>query len=154
MSYVGDPFRHDIFVSYSHGDVAADGELRLKQWSQGFAQELEKELQAFADIGGQIRVFLDADRRPDHGVDPLAPLSDKLKQEVAGSAILAVLMSDHYIGSSWCQRERIGWIEAQQAHKFAHENRIAVAKSMANSEAVACGSGRSGRQRVLRCVFL
>jgi hypothetical protein len=128
MPYVGGPFQHDIFVSYSHGDVVGDGQALLKQWSQGFANELKRELQAFPEIGGQIKIFLDNDHRPGHGVDPLAPLSDDLQQEIASAAILTILMSPHYLGSRWCRQEREWWIAAQQAHELPYENRIAVAR--------------------------
>ena len=41
MSYVGEPFRHDLFVSYSHGDDGSGGAY-LKPWSAAFAHELER----------------------------------------------------------------------------------------------------------------
>ena len=41
MARLAPEFRHDIFVSYSHGDVKGDGTSLLKTWSQGFARELE-----------------------------------------------------------------------------------------------------------------
>jgi hypothetical protein len=128
MSFVGSPFRHDIFISYSHGDGRGDGQALLKQWSQGFARELELELQAFPDLGAQIRVFLDQSFRPGQGLDPMAQLSDNLKDEVAASGILALIMSPQYLGSQWCKQEREWWIEAQKAHAIAHGKRIAIAR--------------------------
>lgn len=128
MSFVGNPFRHDIFVSYSHGDVQGDGQALLKQWSQGFVRELERELKAFPDIGGHISLFRDEDHRPGHGIDPMAPMSDTLQQEVAASAILAILMTPQYLGSKWCRQELEWWTEAQKVHGLAHEDRIAVAR--------------------------
>ena len=44
MSFVGKPFSHDVFVSYSHGDAAGTGDSLLSQWSQSFIRELEREL--------------------------------------------------------------------------------------------------------------
>ena len=44
MSYVKDPFKHDIFVSYSHGNVDGTDDSALKAWSQGFVKVLEAEL--------------------------------------------------------------------------------------------------------------
>jgi hypothetical protein len=127
MAFVGNPFRHDVFVSYSHGDVQGDGRALLKQWSQGFVRELEAELQAFPDLGAQIRIFLDQNRRPDQGIDPMAPLTDGLKIDVAASAILVVLMTPHYIDSPWCTQEREWWVEAQRKYGFPHQKRIALA---------------------------
>ena len=40
MAHLGPEFRHDIFVSYSHGDVDGSGASPLKGWSQAFAREL------------------------------------------------------------------------------------------------------------------
>jgi hypothetical protein len=128
MAYVGDPFRHDIFVSYSHGDVQRDGQALLKQWSQGFVEELKRELQTFPELGAQLSVFLDEGYRPGQNIDPMAPLSDTLRTEVAGAAILAILMTPHYLGSQWCQQELAWWIEAQRANKLAHDDRIAIAR--------------------------
>ncbi len=128
MSFVGVPFKHDVFLSYSHGDVRGDGVALLKQWSQGLVRELELELQAYPDIGAQIRVFLDENFRIGQGLDPMAPLTDQLKDEVAKSAILALLVSPQYLGSHWCRQEREWWIEAQKRAGHAHETRIAVAR--------------------------
>ncbi len=114
MAFVGSPFRHDVFVSYSRGDVQGDGRALLKQWSQGFVRELELELQAFPDLGAQIKIFLDQSQRPGQGVDPMAPLTEGLKADVSASAILAVLMTPQYIGSHWCREERKWWVEAQR----------------------------------------
>ena len=55
MSFVGDPFRHDIFVSYSHGDVTGSGDSKLKRWSGAFARELESELRAEFPKAAAIR---------------------------------------------------------------------------------------------------
>jgi hypothetical protein len=128
MAFVGQPFRHDIFVSYSHGDVLGDGQSLLKQWSQGFVRELELELQAFAELGEHIKVFHDQSPRPGQGVDPMAPLTESLKNDVAAAAILAVLMTPHYLRSQWCRQEREWWIEAQHGLDVPHQKRVAIAR--------------------------
>src|SRR3954471_12741562 len=128
MVFVGRPFRHDVFVSYSHGDMRGDGQALLKRWSQGLVRELELELRAFPDLGRQINVFLDQDLRPDQGLDPMALLSDNLKDEVSASAILALLMSPQYLRSQWCNREREWWIESTGSHSISHKGRIAIAR--------------------------
>jgi hypothetical protein len=135
MVFVGRPFRHDVFVSYSHGDVLGDGQALLKQWSQGFARELELELRAFPDLGRHINVFLDQSYRPEQGLDPMAPLSDNLKREVSTSAVLALLMSPQYLGSPWCSQEREWWIESQRAHSISHKGRMAVARIWPTNDA-------------------
>jgi TIR domain len=128
MSFVGSPFWHDVFISYSHGDVSGDGKALLRQWSQGFAKQLERELQAYPEMGSHIRVFLDSNHRPSQGIDPLAPISDKLEQEIAHAAILSILMSPQYLGSNWCRLEREWWIEAQSKQSIDYRNRVAIAR--------------------------
>jgi hypothetical protein len=44
MCIVGKPFKHDLFVSYSHGDFAGKHDADLKHWSQKFAEDLRAEL--------------------------------------------------------------------------------------------------------------
>jgi hypothetical protein len=126
MSFVGDPFDLDIFVSYSHGDIQGNGQSPLKQWSQSFVRELQIELQV--EINAATKLFLDENPRPGQGVDRMAPLSGDLKDKISGAAILTVLMTPQYLGSYWCRQERDWWIESQRRHGIPHENRIAVAR--------------------------
>jgi hypothetical protein len=91
-------------------------------------KELERELQAFEELGGEIRVFIDKDFRPGRGLDPMAPLSESLQSEIAHSAILTVLMTPKYLASQWCRQELDWWIASQAEHKLGHEGRIAVAR--------------------------
>ena len=74
MSYVGEPFRHDLFVSYSHGDDGSGGAY-LKPWSAAFAHELERELRADRRFRTSLSVFRDQDHRPAQSLDPMAPLT-------------------------------------------------------------------------------
>ena len=126
MSYTGGHFTHDVFVTYSQGDVTGNGDSSLKQWSRAFARELEFELRAYPSLGGKVSVFFDEQRRPGDGVDPLVGLTEQLQKEVAGSAMLTVLMSPHYLGSSWCRNERDWWRDAQK--EISHDGRIAIAR--------------------------
>ena len=41
MGYIGGPFTHDLFVTYSHGSFDEGIEAPLKRWSDGFVGELE-----------------------------------------------------------------------------------------------------------------
>jgi len=128
MSYVGDPYEHDIFMSYSHGDVDGNGDSKLRNWSQAFARELESELKALPGIGRDIRLFLDQHHRPDQGLDPTEPLSDQLREDIRLSAVLGILMSPHYLDSDWCQREREWWFQAQSALNMSAEGRKTIAR--------------------------
>lgn len=128
MSYVGAPFEHDLFISYSHGDVDGGGQSRLKQWSQGFVRELESELRTLPRFGRTLSLFLDQHHRPAQGLDPMAPLSGQLQDDIGGAALLTLLMSPHYLASKWCADERAWWLDAQHRVGLPAEGRVAVAR--------------------------
>jgi hypothetical protein len=135
MSYVGDPFAHDVFVTYSHADAEGVGESRLKAWSQGFIRELEAELRVNPKLARDLRLFFDDHHRPAQGLDPMSGLTDQLRADVAGSALLAVLMTPQYLGSRWCATEREWWSEAQAGHSLPIDGRVAVVRVLATAEA-------------------
>ena len=128
MSYVGLPFTHDVFVSYSHGDVDGSDDSRLKRWSQAFVRELESELRAEKRFGKTLSLFLDQDHRPGQGIDPMEPLSDQLRKQIGDSALVTILMSPYYLTSKWCTDERDWWYARQSEQAFPAEGRIAVAR--------------------------
>ena len=127
MSYVGEPFAHDLFVSYSHGSDA-EGEGLLRPWSTAFATELEKELRVDPRFRQSLSLFLDAKLRPGQGVDPMEGLTPQLTQQIAASALLLVLMSPDYVASEWCRRERDAWVAAQEALGLPTDGRVAVVR--------------------------
>jgi hypothetical protein len=128
LAYVGDPFAYDIFVSYSHGDPDGTGTSKLHQWSNGFVRELESELRQFPQLAGNLRIFLDNHHRPSQGLDPMAPLTAQLRDDIERSAFLTVLMSPHYLKSKWCQDERDWWYDKQRQLGLPQDGRIAVAR--------------------------
>lgn len=127
LAHVGAPFTSDLFVSYSHGDDGT-GNGFLAPWSAAFARELERELRADRKYRQTLRVFLDQDLRPGLGVDPMAPLTDQLRERIEGAALLVVLMSPDYLASRWCTDERAWWLERQAAQGFPAEERVAVVR--------------------------
>jgi len=133
MAFVGAPFAHDLFVSYSHGSDA-DGEGLLRPWSLAFVSALDKELRADRRFRNGLSLFVDADHRPDRGVDPLLGLSEQLDLQVKGSALLVVLMSPDYLASTWCRNEREAWLAGQKAHRLAPEGRVAVVRIWPTTE--------------------
>lgn len=135
MSYIGEPFSYDLFVSYSHGDFDGSGSSPLKRWSQAFIRELESELRVNPKFGRHIKLFFDDHHRPDQGLDPMAGLTDQLRDEIGGAALLMVLMSEHYLRSNWCADERDWWCEKQEAQSLATDERIAVARIWPTTEA-------------------
>lgn len=127
MAYVGSPFSYDLFVSYSHGDDGT-GEAHLQPWSAAFAKELARELKADRKYRQELRIFLDQDQRPSLGVDPMAPLTDQLRDHIGESALLLVLMSPDYLASKWCEEERDWWSARQTELGLPSEERIAVVR--------------------------
>lgn len=126
MSFVGNPFVHDIFVSYSHGDLEGDGNSPLKIWSQSFVEELRRELQF--EIDNAINLFLDQSERSDANLDRMAPVEEELKKSASSAAILLVLMTPHYLRSSWCEQERQWWSASGHSSYLKNEKRVAVAR--------------------------
>ncbi|QTF94213.1 TIR domain-containing protein [Halomonas sp. BM-2019] len=127
MSYVGLPFTHDLFVSYSHG-ADDGGNAFLKEWSVAFVKELEQELRTDRKYRDGLSVFLDEDHRQQRGVDPMAPLTDQLQREIGASALLMVLMSPDYLASDWCAKERDWWCTRQAQRNLPAEGHLAVVR--------------------------
>jgi hypothetical protein len=133
MSFLGDPFKHDLFVSYSHGDFDRSGESNLKKWSKAFVSELEGELRQHPKFG-QLRIFRDQDHRPDQGLDPMMALTPQLREEIRAAGLLTVLMSPHYLRSKWCAHERDWWLECQEKHGLTLDGRLAIARIWPTTE--------------------
>jgi hypothetical protein len=127
MSFLGEPFKYDLFVSYSHGDFEGSGRSNLRAWSQAFARELEGELRQHAKFG-QLRIFLDQQYRPDQGFDPSEPLTTQLRNDIQASGMLVVLMSPQYLQSKWCSQELDWWARGQERAGLSTDGRIAVAR--------------------------
>ncbi len=134
MSYVGKPFEYDLFVSYSHGTIEGAGLSPLKRWSDGFIRELESELRVHPKFGRDLVLFFDDHHRPDQGLDPTTGLTEQLRSEIGGAAILQVLMSDHYLKSQWCADERDWWLRKQTELGLSHDQRIVIARVWPTSD--------------------
>jgi hypothetical protein len=117
MAQLEPDFRHDVFVSYSHGDVDASGNSPLKCWSQALARELEAELRTTPGFQ-RSAVFLDESARSEQGLSTNDPLTAQLRAASGGAAFLLVLMSPHYLNSTWCSDERRWWLEEAAKQAF------------------------------------
>ncbi|MFP3647805.1 hypothetical protein [Paraburkholderia sp. SIMBA_054] len=133
MPYLGSPFFHDVFISYAHGPPSKQGPGNLARWSEAFAHALRDEIIVNPRLR-KYRQFLDIDHEPDSGVDPLAPLTDGLEEHIRGAAILLVLMTQDYLLSQWCRRERESWCAHQPQIGLADNDRIAVVRAMPTDE--------------------
>jgi hypothetical protein len=128
MSYIGDPFRYDVCISYSHGDPKGKGDTRFKGYSQGFIRELVAELKEEQDFGAKLEIFFDDSEDHDCGLDVNGGLTPQLRDAMSQSAVFTILMSDHYIRSAWCRDEREYWLGHKPAAAFAAGERMALAR--------------------------
>ena len=108
MCFLGEPFKHDLFVSYSHGAFAGTHNSDLKLWSQKFAKDLRAELAGSGEFNG-ISMFLDEGERSDENVDRTEQLTGQLHASVTGSALFTLLLTPHYLRSKWCRQELDWW---------------------------------------------
>jgi hypothetical protein len=127
MCFLGKPFQHDLFVSYSHGAFPGEHNPDLKRWSQKFAKELRAELVGTPEFE-KISVYLDQGKRVDESVDPTACLPEHLEKHASGSALLAILMTPHYLRSDWCRREREWWHGKNHRDTFGADERIFICR--------------------------
>ena len=110
MSYVGEPFDYDVFVSYAHAENETGASL-LRDWSKHVARSLETRLATAlnptVDATSAVKIFFDA--RVLRSGDPL---TETLRDKVQHSALLLVLISPLYPKKNWCLDE-LEWFFAQ-----------------------------------------
>ncbi len=102
MSYVGEPFEYDVFVSYARAEQET-GEPDMRMWCCHVARRLRSLLAAALNTGhpgAYVQLFVD-----ESALRSGAPLSDVLRNKVQRSALLLVLMSPLYPQKSWCLDE-------------------------------------------------
>jgi hypothetical protein len=124
MSFVGEPYLADIFISYSHGDVESEGDSNFKRWSRSFYRELRRELRDHPDLTG-VRIFFDDSNRQSEGVQPFVPFGESLEEHATKAAIFLPLISPHYLNSRWCLQELEWWRSAQEKHQRDTRGRLA-----------------------------
>jgi hypothetical protein len=128
LAYVGEPFRHDIFVSYSHGSDV-DGEGTHRGWSLAFVRELEREMRADRAFRDTLSLFVDSQGKSGQRIDPMSPLTDQLTAHAAGAALLLVLLTPDYQASDWCRAEREWWWAQQRRNGVAPEGRVGMVRA-------------------------
>jgi len=124
MSFVGEPYTADVFISYSHGDARGVGDSNFKQWSYSFWRELQREFEAHDDLEG-LTIFFDSSDRPSEGVDPFVALDPRLEEQASNAAVFMPLISPRYLKSEYCIRELQWWREAQEARQLDSRGRLA-----------------------------
>jgi hypothetical protein len=122
MSFVGNAFRHDLYVSYRRGEVERNGPGLLEEWSEEFIRALQRELELRVELSVPGVSWLDFTR----SIDRTKAVSETLQHELASTAIFVVLMTPGYLVSQWCQNELAWWISGQEARGLHHKRRIVV----------------------------
>jgi hypothetical protein len=111
LSFIGEPFEYDIFVSYAHADAETEAP-DMHLWSRYVAERLRDGLAAALNSGdptSAVKVFLD-----DRVLRSGDPLTETLREKVQRSALLIVMMSPLYPKKMWCLDE-LKWFFAQAA---------------------------------------
>jgi TIR domain len=105
LSYVGEPFDYDVFVSYARAEVETKAPL-VRDWSKHIAGRLRDLLATALNVEGgapesEIQVFFD-----DRVLVSGQLLTQTLREKAQRSALLLVLMSPFYPKKkTWCLDE-------------------------------------------------
>lgn len=110
-------FEWDVFISYSHVDDLVLTGGPESGWVHIFKDNLQRLLARKLRGTGRGRVWID--RR----LSGNEPFDEKIGQAVSHSATLLVILSEGYLESDWCRRERELFAEAAQG-SGGHQGRI------------------------------
>ncbi len=108
-------YAHDLFVSYAHLDNAPIG-TEKKGWVATFTEELSKILSR--KLGKPGFIWKD-ERLAGH-----EPLTQAILDAIQKTGTLLVIMSNGYLQSSWCRKEREEFIRIIKNRS--HQNRIFI----------------------------
>lgn len=100
-SFLGEPFEHDIFISYAHGRTG-----RYKTWTNRLIDELRHDIFDCDPDFDDLSIFIDTE------LDPAQPLTEQLRNTVKASGLLVIIMTRRYLRSSWCTDE-LTWFERE-----------------------------------------
>jgi hypothetical protein len=119
MPYLIPHFDPDVFVSYSHGDPRHTGDSPLKTWTNALLRRLENEILSLDPEYDALQIWRD------ENIDPTAKLTDELRCKATGSGVLIIVMSKHYLLSSWC-RDEVEWFHGQIKDRAGEPGRVFV----------------------------
>jgi TIR domain len=123
MAYLAPHFDPDVFISYSHGDAVGDGKSPLKEWTRALIREiLERDIQALHPEFKTLNVWMD------DKIDPTAFLTAELRSTVGASGVLMIVMSEHYLESSWCHDE-LEWFRKQIQDRAGDPGRVFIIRA-------------------------
>lgn len=128
MSYLKPHFDPDVFVSYSHGDPQGRA-APLRDWTRSLIDRLSEGLHALEPEFASLDIWMDRQ------IDPTAQLTDDLRIRASRCAALMVVMSKHYLQSSWCKDE-LAWFQAQDQDRTVGSGRVFVLRAQKTDESV------------------
>lgn len=121
MSYLSPQFDPDVFVSYSHGDPS-EGRAPLRDWTQALIRKLRDQLRSLETEFKELHLWMDPE------IDPTVKLTAELRKTVSASGVLMIVMSKHYLQSSWCQDE-LEWFRKQIEARPGETGRVFVLRA-------------------------
>ena len=106
--------RYDIFLSYAHADA--------KLFGQNFIAQIKREIeQDLYDITCRSLVFLDTDAL-NYGDEWHAKIMEKLSE----CRIFICLLSENYLKSEYCARERLWWAQKELKDGRIRQNTLPI----------------------------
>ena len=125
IPYAGAQFERDMFVSYSHGIRPHDAsESDLKIWTRALVGKLTEHIGYSLDVQHKpVRIWYD------DKLSGAAALTDALKTEVENSATLLIIMTNQYLSSEWCKKER-DWFETEVRRRGGGVDNVFVVRAM------------------------
>lgn len=124
MCYLGDPFQHDIFVSYAWGDPKGKGTTPLQEWSRWLIDHLEAQIRSPWPEFDPLAIFID------EKLDPTLALTQELREKVQAAGLLLIIMSERWLASSWCKHE-IEWFRQQVTNRGGINGSVVVVRAFA-----------------------
>lgn len=94
-------YEHDVFVSYAHVDnVPLIAQQPDSRWVSTLAYHLQALLSQKLGRGESLAVW------KDHGLRGNEPITPDIENAVTRAATLLLILSEGYLASDWCRRER------------------------------------------------
>lgn len=114
MAHLSPEFKHDVFFSYAHGVVDGDATSNLRDWSRKLAEDVRKQLRTWKQFN-DLTFYIDDSERDGERLAPTDGVHDGLRDAASASAIFLCALSDWYVDSEWCGKERGWWHEHARA---------------------------------------
>ena len=103
--------KYQIFLSYSHDDA--------KKYGQEYIDEIKRQIEA--SVGEKDIVFLDA-----QALKPGNEWNSKIQECLNQCKVFIYLLSENYLKSEYCTRERIWWAQREMVKGRLHKATVPV----------------------------